>query len=182
MSTLDDIAEAAKHQEGYVAIYQVDVSRQMFSHHESKGRLERVLPGIYRLGHFPMSEDEELIVAYLWSRQRGVISHRTALSLHDLSDVLPRAVDITLPVEEPLPPQELPSWLRLHRADVPDEDRQWYHSVPVTTPARTILDLAVDGFNPEIFEQALDEAQERGLVPKDFERRIIHELMTRPRL
>ncbi|QDG52087.1 hypothetical protein FIV42_15450 [Persicimonas caeni] len=171
----------AKHQEGYVATYQVDVSRQMFSHHESKGRLERVLPGIYRLEHFPMSEHEELIVAYLWSRQRGVISHQTALSLHDLSDVLPRAVDITLPVEEPLPPKEPPSWLRLHRADVPDEERQWYHSVPVTTPVRTILDLAVAGFNPELFRQALDEAQERGLVPQDFERRIIHELMTRTR-
>ena len=49
MSTLVDIAEVAKHQEGYVATYQVDVSRQMFSHHESKGRLERVLPGIYRM-------------------------------------------------------------------------------------------------------------------------------------
>ncbi len=181
MTTLDEIAEVAKHQEGYVATYQVDVSRQMFSHHESKGRLERVLSGIYRLEYFPMSEDEELIVAYLWSRQRGVISHQTALSLHNLSDVLPRAVDITLSAEEPLPPQEAPRLVRLHRADVPDEDRQWHGVVPVTTPARTILDLAIDGFNPELFRQALDEAQERRLVPQDFERRIIHELMTRPR-
>ena len=181
MSTLDDIAEVAKHQEGYVATYQVDVSRQMFSHHESQGRLERVLPGIYRLAHFPMSDDEELIVGYLWSRQRGVISHQTALSLHDLSDVLPRAVDITLPVNEPLPSQETPSWVMLHREDVAEDDRQWYHTVPVTTPARTILDLAVAGFDPELFRQALDEAQQRGLVPQDFERRIIHELMTRPR-
>jgi predicted transcriptional regulator of viral defense system len=181
MTTLDNIAEVAKHQEGYVATYQVEVSRQMFSHHESQGRLERLLPGIYRLEHFPMAEDEELIVAYLWSRQRGVISHQTALSLHDLSDVLPRAVDITMPVEESLPPQEPPSWVKLHRADVPEEDRQWYRSVPVTTPARTILDLAVDGLNPALFEQALDEALERGLVPQGFERRIIHELMTRPR-
>ena len=181
MTTLDDIAAVAKHQEGYVATYQVDVSRQMFSHHESQGRLERVLPGIYRLGHFPMSEDEELIVAYLWSRQRGVISHQTALSLHDLSDALPRAVNITLPVDGSLPPREPPDWVELHRGTIPEDDRQWYHAVPMTTPARTLLDLAVDGFNPELFDQALDEAIERGLVPQDFERRIIHELMTRRR-
>jgi predicted transcriptional regulator of viral defense system len=180
MDTLQQIQEAAKHQGGYVATYQVDVSRQMFSRHESKGRLERVLRGIYRVEAFPMSEHEDFIVAYLWSRERGVLSHETALAIHDLSDVLPKRVHLSYSPDEALPKGK-PDWVRLHRAIVPDEDCQWYDAVPVTTPKRTLIDLAADGFDPSLFEQALDEAIERRLVPSDFDRTLLMELVTRRR-
>jgi predicted transcriptional regulator of viral defense system len=180
MGTLQQIQQVAKHQGGYVATYQVDVSRQMFSRHESKGRLERVIRGVYRVQAFPMSEHEDFIVAYLWSRERGVLSHETALSLHDLSDVLPTEVYLSYPRDEALPKGK-PDWVRLHRMNVPDEDRQWYDAVPITTPKRTLIDLAADGFEPSLFEQALDEAIERRLVPRDFDRTLLMELVTRRR-
>lgn len=179
MSKLDTILEVAQYQDGYIANYQVDVSRQMFSHYASRDRLQRVHRGIYRVSHFPTSEHEEFVVAYLWSRERGVLSHQTALFIHDLSDVLPGMTHLSYPVDKSLPDSK-PEWLRLHRADHGDEDRQWYDVVPVTTPARTLLDLANDGFNPERFRQALDEAQHRGLVPDDFERTLVLKLMNRP--
>ncbi|MFU8807086.1 MAG: type IV toxin-antitoxin system AbiEi family antitoxin domain-containing protein [Bradymonadaceae bacterium] len=178
MSTFDKIADVAKYQAGYVATYQVDVSRQMFSHHESIGRLERVIAGIYRLNSFPISEDEDHITAYLWSREKGVISHQTALSLHELSDVLPKTTEITLPKDEALPPQEPPGWVRVHRGTIPDGERQWYHNVPITTPGRTLIDLAMAGLHPDLLRQALNEARARRLVAEDFEWRIIHELIT----
>lgn len=180
MATLDKIYEVAQYQEGYVANYQVDVSRQMFSHYESTGRLERIQRGIYRVSHFPMSENEEFIVAYLWSRERGVLSHETGLSIYDLSDALPNAVHLSYPPDAALP-KEQPEWLKLHRIEVPEEDRQWYSTVPVTTARRTIIDLASAGFNPNLFQQALDEAKERGLVPSDFERTLVLELMRQRR-
>ncbi len=180
MGTLDEIYEVAQYQEGYIANYQVDVSRQMFSHYESRGRLERIQRGIYRVAHFPISEAEDFIVAYLWSRERGVVSHETALSIHGLSDALPRAVHLSYPQEASLPKGQ-PEWLRLHRIEVPEEDRQWFGVVPVTTPRRTLIDLAAEGFNPEMFRQALDEAKEQGLVPRDIERTLVFELMTHRR-
>lgn len=180
MDTLQQIQQVAKHQGGYVATYQVDVSRQMFSQHESKGRLERVIRGIYRVAAFPLSEHEDFIVAYLWSREHGVLSHETALSIHDLSDALPKKVHLSYPVEEALPKGK-PDWVRLHRMDVPDEDRQWFDAVPVTTPGRTLTDLAAGGFDSTLFEQALDEAIERGLVPSDFDRTLLIEIVTRRR-
>ena len=181
MDTLQQIQQVAKHQGGYVATYQVDVSRQMFSRHESKGRLERVIRGIYRVAAFPLSEHEDFIVAYLWSRERGVLSHETALAIHDLSDALPKNVHLSYPGDEALP-KGRPDWVRLHRTeDVPNEDRQWFDAVPVTIPARTLTDLAADGFDPTLFEQALDEAIERGLVPNDFDRTLLMELVTRRR-
>ncbi len=179
MGTLDEIAEVAKYQAGYVATYQLEVSRQMFSHHETKGRLERVIPGIYRSAAFPISEQEEHIVAYLWSREKGVISHQTALSLHDLSDILPKATDITVPDDEALPPQEPPPRTRVHRGRIPEEDRQWHHIVPITTVARTLRDLAVGGIHPDLLRQALEEARRRHLVDDELEWKIIRDLMTR---
>jgi predicted transcriptional regulator of viral defense system len=180
MGTLDEIYEVAQYQEGYIANYQVDVSRQMFSHYEAADRLERIQRGIYRVAHFPTSEQEDYIVAYLWSRERGVLSHETALSIHDLSDVLPGKVHLCYPPEDPLPMGQ-PEWLELHRADVHEDSRQWFGVVPVTTPRRTLVDLASDGFNPELFRQALDEAKERGLVPQDFERTLLFKMMTERR-
>lgn len=178
MTELDKILDTAGRQHGYVANYQVDTSRQMFSHYASSGRLERVYRGIYRAAHFPTSEHEELIVAYLWSRQRGVISHQTALFIHDLSDVLPGDTHLTYPTDEPLP-HGPPDWLQVVRGNVPDDHRQWYDIVELTTPTRTLLDLARRGFNPDRFQQALHEAHSRGLIPDDFERTVISELMSR---
>lgn len=178
MTELDKILRIAGRQRGYVANYQLDTSRQMFSHYASSGRLQRVYRGIYRASHFPISEHEELIVAYLWSRERGVLSHQTALFIHDISDVLPGNTHLTYPSDEALPDGP-PDWVRLHRDEIPDEHRQWYDIVELTTPTRTLLDLATQGFNPDRFQQALQEARSRGLLPSDFERTVISELMSR---
>lgn len=180
MDLLDEIYRTAQYQEGYVANYQVDVSRQMLSHYETTGRLERIRRGIYRVSHFPMSENEDFIVAYLWSREQGVLSHETALSLYDLSDVLPTKVHLSYPRDVDLP-RDQPEWLMLHRKDVPPEDRQWHASVPVTTPGRTLIDLAAAGFAPDLFQQALDEAMALALVPCGFERTLLFELITQRR-
>jgi predicted transcriptional regulator of viral defense system len=96
----DKIIEVAKYQQGYFGTFQVDVSPQLLKHHENAGRLERLRRGIYRVTQYPMGEDEEYIVAYLWSKEKGTLSHQTALALHDLSDVLPDKVHITLPPDE----------------------------------------------------------------------------------
>lgn len=180
MGHLETIIDVAKEQAGYVANYQVDVSRQMFSHYESQDKLERVQRGIYRVSYFPVSEEEQLIVAYLWSREQGVISHETALAIHDLSDVLSTGVHLCFPPDES-PPRDMPEWVTLHRADVAARERQWHDAVQVTTIQRTLIDLAAAGFDPDLFEQALDEAHARSLVPRDFDRRILRELMTRRR-
>jgi len=58
--------------------------------------------GIYRLASFRSPERPDLILWWLWSRDRndrptGVFSHQTALSLHDLTDTNPAKLDLTVP-------------------------------------------------------------------------------------
>lgn len=182
MSGFDQILEIAKTQKGYVATYQApEVSSQLFAHHESAGNLERVSRGIYRVEMLPPEEDEELVIAYLWSRERGVISHESALSIYKISDVLPRRIHLTLPRDDKPVRREKPDWIAVHFGDVGEEDRQWYDVIPITTPERTLIDMATDVMDPDLFDRALAEAKEKGLVRPDFEGRLIRELIMQRR-
>ncbi len=176
---LDKLTEVAKYQKGYVATYQVEVSNQLLHHHEKAGRLERVLRGIYRMKQYPIEEDEQLVVAYLWSREQGIISHETALAIHNLSDVLPKKVHMTLPESCRRVRRKIPEWLELHFADIPEDSQEWYDVVPITRPAQTIVDVAAAGLEPELLRQAVDEAKERRMVADDFEWELIARLQDR---
>lgn len=182
MTGFDQIVEIAKQQKGYVATFQLpEISPQLFAHHVSSGNLERVARGIYRITAFPNFDDEEFVVAYLWSKERGVLSHETALSVYQLSDVLPNQVHITLPRDEAPIRREMPEWITVHFGDITQEEQQWYDAVPVTTPARTLIDIAADSIDPDVFYDALDQARARDLVEDNFERSLIRELILRRR-
>jgi predicted transcriptional regulator of viral defense system len=120
--------------------------------------------GVYRLSEFPPGDREHLVVLWLWSGQRGVFSHGTALALHDLSDLLPERVHMTLPESERSRRRTSPAGLVLHYGEIRDQDRAWHDYIPITTPKRTLLDCIADSLSPELLEQALEDAVARGLL------------------
>jgi predicted transcriptional regulator of viral defense system len=105
----------------------------------------------------------------LWSRNRGeagqgVYSHQTALSLYDLSDVMPAKLHMTVP-KNFRRNSEIPRVLVLHFADLPQNDIGAVHGVRATKPIRTILDLLEDGAVPlATLRQALREGLRRGVI------------------
>jgi predicted transcriptional regulator of viral defense system len=143
---------------------QAGYSPQLLVHYIRTGRAIRVLRGIYRLVHFPASEHEDLVAAWLWSEQAGVVSHQTALALHGLSDIMPSHVHLTLPLGWQNRRFRLPPAVFLHHADVLPEDRAWFGPVPTTSPARTLNDCATAGLSPDVLRQAAGQALARGLV------------------
>lgn len=161
--------EVAAGQEGLFTARQAAAagfSLQLLVHHVRRGRLVRVRHGIYRLVHFPAGEHEELVTAWLWSEQAGVVSHQIALALHELSDVLPAHVHLTLPSAWRRRRFRIPPDVMLHHADVPPEDRSWVGAVPTTNPRRTLNDCAHAGLSPDLLRQAAQQALRRGLVAK----------------
>jgi hypothetical protein len=48
----------------------------------------------------------------------------------------------------------------------PKRDRAWVGAVPVTSPARTLVDCARDQIAPDLLRQAAQQALRRGLVAK----------------
>lgn len=163
----DRLFETAGAQEGYFTTRQAadaGYSTQLLLKHIRAGRVARVRRGIYRLVHFPAGEHEELVVAWLWSEQTGVVSHQTALALHGLSDVLPAHVHLTLPADWRSRRFRLPAGIVLHHSDVPLKNRSWFGAVPTTAPLRTLNDCARSGVSPDLLSQAAQQALRRGLV------------------
>lgn len=140
-------------------------SPQLLHKYLASARITRVRRGIYRLVHFPASEHEDLVVLWLWSEHVGVFSHATALALHDLSDVLPAKVHMTLPPAWRRRRLRVPQGLVLHHADIDARDRAWLDALPLTSPQRTLRDCIDAHLSPELVEQAIQQARERGLIP-----------------
>jgi predicted transcriptional regulator of viral defense system len=165
----DHLYETASSQDGHFTTRQAAEAGYSFHallKHVKAGRVSRDRRGVYRLVHFPAGEREDLAVVWLWSDRAGIFSHRTALSLHGLSDVMPRKVDLTLPREWAHRRLRVPPGVVLHHADVPPSDRAWSGAVPLTTVARTLNDCAVAGVSPEHLQHGAAQALRRGLVKR----------------
>ncbi|MBI4817501.1 MAG: type IV toxin-antitoxin system AbiEi family antitoxin domain-containing protein [Deltaproteobacteria bacterium] len=165
----DRLFQTALGQEGLFTTKQAaeaGYSPQLLVHYGRIGRVVRLRRGIYRLVHFPAGDHEDLVAIWLWSEQAGVISHQTALALHELSDVLPAQVHLTLPGAWAQRRFRVPEGVVLHHGDVPSEDRTWFGAVPTTNVRRTLSDCARDHLSPELLRQAVQQALRRGLVAR----------------
>lgn len=138
-------------------------------YHVQVGNWIREHRGIYRLANFPQGERPDLMLWSLWSRNRaeavqGVYSHQTALSLHDLSDMMPAKLHMIVPMSFRRN-SEIPRILVLHYSDLQEGDIEIVHGVRVTRPMRTILDLLAEGEVPlATLRQGLREGLRQGLI------------------
>lgn len=139
-------------------------SPQLLHKYIGNGKVVRVRRGIYRLVHFPAGDHEDLVVLWLWAEQAGVFSHETALALHDLSDVLPSKVHMTLPSGWRRRRLRVPAGVVLHYADLANVDLSGFSAVPITAPRRTLQDCVEANVSPKLVRQAVLQARRRGLI------------------
>ena len=135
---------------------------QLF-YHSQTGRFGRVHQGVYRLRDYPSSSLEPVVAAWLAvGREKTVVSHESALELHNLSDVIPIAIHLTVSrTSHNLP--KLPG-VRIHTTTRPSipTDFVWRDGIRVTSVSRSILDSAEKGTAPEQIDMAIRQAIERG--------------------
>ena len=163
---LYQIAEA---QEGYFTAAQARQAGYAYSqqhYHVSHGNWLRVGHGLYRLHDFPPGEREDLIRWSLWSRNRqglpqAVVSHDTALTVHGLSDVMSARIHLTVPKGFR---KEAPPGCVLHKTRLTSDEIELQSGFRVTTPLRTLCDVAASPLSQEHLNRATYEALERGLV------------------
>jgi len=166
--------ETAEAQQGFFTTKQAKAAgfaENTHPYHVQVGNWIREHRGIYRLALFPQSDHPDLAIWSLWSRNRreeteGVFSHQTALSLHELSDVNPAKLHMTVPPEFRRN-SEIPSILILHRGIVAPQDIQMAQGFRFTRPLRTIVDVAQAGAVERAFvRQAVRQAFDRGLIKR----------------
>jgi predicted transcriptional regulator of viral defense system len=170
--TAKRLYEIAEAQQGFFTTKQAKAAgfaENTHPYHVQAGNWIREHRGIYRLASFPRGERPDLMLWSLWSRNRGevsqgIYSHQTALSLYDLSDVMPAKLHMTVP-KSFRRNSEIPRVLVLHFADLRQSDIGAVHGVRVTKPMRTILDLLESWeIPPATLRQVLRGALRRGLI------------------
>lgn len=136
-------------------------------HHKNRGNWLHIERGIYRLRNFPNSSHEDLIRWSLWSHNRkdepqAVFSHETALAVREIGDVMPAKIHFTVPKSFRKP---VPGGCVVHRAGLPPEDVEREGGFLMTTPLRTLLDVAEEGAtDPDHLLRCYSDALARGLV------------------
>ncbi|HEX6038847.1 type IV toxin-antitoxin system AbiEi family antitoxin domain-containing protein [Longimicrobium sp.] len=159
------IYDLASEQNGYFTAVQArlaGITKQAIHNLTTRGSLERVSHGLYRLVHFPDGPMDPYVEATLWPLSiRGVISHETALALYGLSDANPARIHLTVPRTWRLR-REVPKRLALHHIDLHEDDVNIYEGVPVTTPERTIRDCDAARLGAALVRQAIVDGRRTG--------------------
>jgi predicted transcriptional regulator of viral defense system len=115
------------------------------TYHTQHGNWQRVARGIYRLPEWPVGDHDDIVRWTLWSRGLGVASHNTAISIHDLADVNPRLVHLTVPPGF----RAKAEGIVLHHAELAAGDVWDREGYRITTPFRTAIDSAADELSLE---------------------------------
>jgi very-short-patch-repair endonuclease len=149
------IAGLAARQHGVVGRRQLlaaGLGSRAIEHRIGLGKLHPLYRGVYAVGHQLVSQQGRWMAATLSTA--GVLSHRSAAALWGLRPWNGR-IEITT------------RWTRarrqgllLHRAVLAEDEITIEHGIPVTTPARTQLDLA-SVLQRHQLQQAINEAERR---------------------
>ena len=117
---------------------------------------------MYRLPYYPVSDVAQYIEAVLWPQGVvAVLSHESALLLHGLSDVSPAHIHITVPTAHRVR-REIPRYLQIHHADLLPDESELVKGIPVTTPARSILDCFRGKLSSALIRQAIEDGRAGG--------------------
>ena len=119
------------------------------------GRLHLLHRGVYAVGHRPPSPLATAMAAVLACGPDAALSHRSAAALWRIVPRWPSPPEVTTPTKHRRP------GIQVHRS--PHADTTTHYGIRVTTPARTLVDLA-DVLTPHQLTRALNEAQVQRLV------------------
>ncbi len=170
---LQQLYELAATQAGYFTAAQaraLGYSARSLVHHVGAGHIERISRGFYRLAGVPTDSHEDVVAAWLrLARLHAVVSHETALALYDLAPS--RAHDVHLTVSRDRRPRttHAATDAKIHTTTTPlrrDEVASRF-GVQLTSPARTIADVADIGTDPSVVIEATARAFATGLVSPD---------------
>jgi very-short-patch-repair endonuclease len=117
----------------------------------SRGRLHRVHQGIYAVGHTILTDWGRWMAAVLAAGHGAVLSHTAAAALWGMRPWRDRRIHVTATAQRKRP------GIQIHRSRLPADEVTVEDGIPVTTPARTLFDLAAV-VSPEQFRRAVKEA------------------------
>ena len=169
MSKNKKIFEIASQKQGYFTAkqaLQAGFSYRMQYHYKHASHWLEIERGVFRLAQYPNSPSEDLVRWSLWSRNRAdnpqaIISHQTALSIHELSDVMPAKVYLTVPTTFR---KKIPEGCIIYKSVINSDEIEQREGFRITNPLRTIIDVAEGNLSMDHLEQAVRDACDKGFL------------------
>lgn len=134
------------------------VTRGMVQRRLAAGKWEQPARGVFRMAGVPVAWRQSLMVACLAWGVGAVVSHRAAAALWRLAGFEPGPIEVTVPCDR----RRIGAGTVRRNTLSPGEVTR-IDAIPVTSPARTLLDVAAVAPR-DVVEEALDDALRRGLV------------------
>jgi very-short-patch-repair endonuclease len=157
------IAVLAARQHGVVSWRQLidaGVGRGAIDHRCRIGWLHRVHRGVYAVGHPPLTREARWMAAVLACGDGAGLSHGCATALWEIRAYNGVWIDVTVPTRAGRARRDR---IRLHRSSIFDADDITTHrGIPVTTIARTLLDVTAT-FKAPALARTIEQTEIRRL-------------------
>ena len=150
------IAELADRQHGVVGraqLLDLGLSREEIIGRLRRGRLHRLYPGVYAVGHRVLTQRSRWMAAVLACGPDAVLSHWSAAALWGIRSTRSGPIDITSPRKS-----KSRGAIRRHRVLLPPDEVTVEDGIPVTSVPRTIFDLAAVS-SPQTVESVLRQCE-----------------------
>ncbi len=160
-----EIEQLAIQQHGVVSWRQLErrrISRWQIRWRVRLGQWVRELPGVWRMRWAEPTWMQRVWSAHLWAGPLATFSHRTAAALWQLDGVKLDRIEMSGPIQ-----RHRVEWLLIHRtAPIPKQMQRIRNGLPLTSPARTLVDLAAVCGENEL-ERAMEHAFRRRIASVD---------------
>ena len=134
--------------------YELGASNELIHRRLTAGWWSAVAPGVYSLPGWPDSWHRRLWRAHLDVGLHSVVSHEAAAALHGLTPIPAGRVTVTVPHGDH---ERSADYEVRQSTDLRSHHCMTLDDLPVTTPARTLVDLAAR-MRPDRLGRAVDDA------------------------
>jgi hypothetical protein len=170
------VAESAGRQHGVVGhrqLLRLGLSRSAVQRMIRSGHLHPIHPGVYAVGHAAIGYLGRWMGGVLACGPGAVLSHQPAAALVDLMRTSSAAIHVTVPGRT----RRGPRGITVHRVrHLHPDDCTTHEGIPVTSIARTVLDLA-ESLTLRQLIRVIEQAERLGL----FDLNAIEQLLGRSR-
>jgi very-short-patch-repair endonuclease len=165
-----ELAALAAKQHGVVAYWQLielGLSKGAIEQRVRASRLHRKHRGVYAVGHPLLTRRGEMIAAVLACGPEALLSHWSAAELWEFLPRVRAFIDVVSATRN-----RKRKGIVCHEGANLDPDRARRHGIPVTSPSRTLLDLAAVA-TPKQLAEAIEAAERsRWLNPREMQKLI----------
>jgi hypothetical protein len=145
-------------------------------HRVARGRLHPVARGVYAVGWPQLTPERRWMAAVLACGEGAALSHRSAAALWGIGKERDKRVDVS--VRRRCEHRRTGIHAR-SRPSLQAEDIVLHNGIPVTRPARTLLDLATE-LDALALERAVNDADKRDLIDPDALRNALEDFAGEP--